>query len=438
MTTDSAPRALDLSPRMLALDLLSAVLRRRRALDDEFEALIGRSTLEPRDRGFVRLVVATVLRRLGQIDAALAAALAKPELPKPEVHDLLRLGAAQLLFLDTPAHAAVNTTVELAGASAVTKAYKPLINAVMRRLGREGAAKLAGPDAARLNTPDRLWSSWQAAYGAETAWAITTAHLHEAPLDLTLKDPADAPRLAEALDAAILPTGSLRRAAGGSVVDLPGFVEGSWWVQDAAAALPARLLGDIRNRLVFDLCAAPGGKTAQLAAAGAQTIAIDRAGKRLERLHANLQRLGLSAEIVTADATVWQPEQAADAILLDAPCSASGTIRRHPDIPHLKGPDDIAKLSVLQRRLLERAVDLLRPGGVLVYTVCSLQPEESERQIAALLAAGHPVERVPIAADEIGGLAEAITAAGDLRTLPCHLTELGGMDGFYACRLRKN
>jgi len=425
----------DLAPRALALELLSGVLRQGRPLDDLFEARIGRSALSGRDRGFARLVVATALRRLGQLDAAIAAMLAKPGALKPPVQDLLRLGAAQLLMLDTPAHAAVNTTVELAGAHPETTPYKKLVNAVMRRLGREGAALVATQDAARLNTPEWLWESWRKAYGPERARAIAGAHLTEAPLDLSLKDPSGAAAWAERLGAELLPTGSLRRPAGGAIPELPGFAEGAWWVQDAAAALPAALFGDLRDRLVYDLCAAPGGKTAQLAAAGARVIAVDRAGTRLERLRANLARLGLAAETVTADAAGWRPDQPADAILLDAPCGATGTIRRHPDIPHLKGSADVAKLAKLQTRLLAHAVTLLRPGGTLVYTVCSLQPEEGERQVAALLDSGAPLFRHPVDAAEIGGLAGAITPEGDVRTLPCHLGDRGGMDGFYIARL---
>ncbi len=425
----------DLAPRALAVDLLSAVLRRQRPLDDVFEARIAGSRLEGRDRGFVRLLVATTLRRLGQIDALIAGVLDRPGTLKPAVEDLLRLGVAQLLFLGTPAHAAVNTTVALAGAEPQTLPYKKLLNALMRRLGREGGALIAAQDAPRLNTPDWLWTSWLAAYGPDGARAIAAAHLIEAPLDLTVKDPAEAAAWAAKLEADILPSGGLRRGAGGAVPDLPGFAEGGWWVQDAAASLPAPLLGPVRGRLVYDLCAAPGGKTAQLAAAGARVVAVDRAAPRLVRLEANLARLGLAVETVTADAAGWRPAELADALLLDAPCSATGTIRRHPDIPRLKDAADVAKLAALQKRLLAHAVTLLRPGGTLVYTVCSLQPEEGEAQIAALLAEGAPLRRHPVRPEEIGGLAGAITAEGDVRTLPSHLGERGGMDGFYIARL---
>ena len=230
----------------------------------------------------------------------------------------------------------------------------------------------------------------------------------------------------------------MRTIAHGTVTALPGFAEGAWWVQDAAAALPARLFGDVDGLRVADLCAAPGGKTAQLAAAGARVTAVDRAPARLERLRENLTRLSLTAELVCADVDEWQAEPF-DAVLLDAPCSSTGTIRRHPDVPWLKQPADIAKLAALQRRLLERAVALTKPGGTLVYCTCSLEPEEGEDIVAGLLAREPGVRRAPIAASEVFGLGEFVTEDGDLRTLPCHFPDpdsrLAGVDGFYAARL---
>ncbi len=215
-----------------------------------------------------------------------------------------------------------------------------------------------------------------------------------------------------------------------------------WWVQDAAAALPARLIGDLGGRRVADLCAAPGGKTAQLAAAGALVTAVDRAPARLKRLEDNLARLSLKAELVCADAAAWQPEQSFDAVLLDAPCSSTGTIRRHPDVPWLKTAADIAKLAGLQRRLIERAVALIKPGGTLIYCTCSLEPEENEAIVAELLAREPGVRRAPFAAADVFGHGEFITQDGDLRTLPCHLPDadsrFAGIDGFYAARLLKN
>jgi 16S rRNA (cytosine967-C5)-methyltransferase len=317
--------------------------------------------------------------------------------------------------------------------------HAALINAILRRLVTDAAALAAGQDAARLNTPDWLWESWVAAYGETTARAIAMAHLREAPLDLSVNGEAD-PALVTSLAAQVLPTGTLRLAAPrGPIPALPGFAEGAWWVQDAAAALPARLLGDVRGRTVIDLCAAPGGKTAQLAAAGARVIAIDQSADRLARLAGNLRRLGLTARLITADARSWEPPDelhgGVDAILLDVPCSATGTIRRHPDVARLKRPADVAALVRVQAELLQRAAAMLAPGGRLVYCACSLQPEEGPAVIAPLLAADLGVRRLPVTGGDVGGCEALIDAAGDLRTLPCHMAEAGGLDGFYAARL---
>ncbi|MGH6927134.1 MAG: RsmB/NOP family class I SAM-dependent RNA methyltransferase, partial [Dongiaceae bacterium] len=270
---------------------------------------------------------------------------------------------------------------------------------------------------------------------AEGAEAIAAAHLREPPLDLTVKSDPTAWR--DRLGATLLPTGSLRRPADGRIDALPGFLEGAWWVQDAAAALPVRMLGDVAGKRVIDLCAAPGGKTAQLAAAGADVVAVDRSEPRLQRLRDNLDRLDLRADTVAADATEWIPEQPADAVLIDAPCSATGTIRRHPDVPWLKRPGDIPKLTLLQDRLLRAATAMVKPGGLIVYCTCSLQPEEGGNRIDDALRDGIPAERAPIDASVVAGQSQFITAAGDLRTLPYHLGEIGGIDGFYAARLRR-
>lgn len=423
-----------LAARAVALELLQAVLRRRQALDEALTSAALRQ-LEPRDRALVRRIIAITLRRLGQIDALIDGFLERP-LPASAAtaHDLMRLGAAQLLFGAVPPHAAVDTAVALADRRGQS-AYRKLINAVLRRLGREGEALAAEQDAARLNTPPWLWESWTAAYGEATARAIAAAHMVEPPLDLTVRNPAEAEAWAAALGAERLPTGTLRRATGGAIAELPGFAEGAWWVQDAAAALPARLLGNVAGQRVIDLAAAPGGKTLQLAAAGARVTAVDISAKRMRLLQENLVRTGLAAECVTADAAAWRPEAPAEAVLLDAPCSATGTIRRHPDVPWLKTPRDVARLTAVQDRLLAAALAMTAPGGRLVYACCSLQPEEGPERIAALLAAGAPMRRDPIRPDEVGGLAAIITVEGDLRTLPCHLAERGGMDGFYASRL---
>ncbi len=278
-------------------------------------------------------------------------------------------------------------------------------------------------------------ASWCAAYGETVTRAIAAAHVKEPPLDLSVRDPAAAADWAARLDGVMLPTGSIRCRDAGLVTELPGYDEGAWWVQDAAAALPARLLGEVAGRPVIDLCAAPGGKTAQLAAMGARVVAVDRSPSRMVRLKDNLARLSLAADCVIADAATWHPPEPAALVLLDAPCTATGTIRRHPDIPHLKSGDDVARLTQLQARLLDAAMAMLAPGGTLIYGVCSLEVEEGPRQMAQLLARGTPLRRQPIGADEIGGLEQCVTADGDLRTLPCHLADEGGLDGFYAARL---
>ncbi|MCH7550173.1 MAG: MFS transporter [Proteobacteria bacterium] len=421
--------------RAVALDLLEAVLRRGRPLDDAIPDHSGFASLNGRDRAFARLLTATTLRRLGQIDAVIDAALERPLPRKTQgVRDILRLGTVQLLFLDTPPHAAVATAVDLAQARKHGP-HKKLVNAVLRRLGRQGRALAEAQDAPRLNTPDWLWEAWVKAYGEPTCRRIAEAHLSQAPLDFTVK--GDAARWAKELDARILPTGSLRRPPGGTVTDLPGFREGAWWVQDAAAALPVNLLGDIKGRSVIDLCAAPGGKTAQLANRGAVVTAVDRSEKRLARLSENLRRLGLTAELITADATTWRPPQLAEMVLVDVPCSATGTIRRHPDVARLKKPDDVAKLTGVQDRLLTAALEMTAPGGTVVYCSCSLLPQEGPERIEPLIGAGGAARREPVKPGETGGMKELISAEGDLRTLPCHLPEQGGMDGFYAARLIK-
>ncbi len=430
-----------LAARRVAADILDSVLRRRRPLDEQLdgaEAHPGLAALSDRDRALTRKLVATALRRLGSLRKLLGTALDRG-LPDdaPRVEPALLVGAAQILWLDVPDHAAVDLAVRLVQADRRAARYAGLVNAVLRHIAHEGKAALADLDPA-LDTPAWLMARWERAFGAETARAIAIMHGHEPPLDLTVKDNAE--NWAARLRGKVLPTGSVRTVAHGPVSLLPGFSEGAWWVQDAAAALPARLIGDVRGLEVADLCAAPGGKTAQLALAGARVTAVDRSATRLARLRDNLARLELEARVVTADVTEWQAGPF-DAVLVDAPCSSTGTIRRHPDVPWLKREQDIAMLGALQTRLLDRAVALTRPGGIIVYCTCSLEPEEGEMQIAALLAREPAVRRRPIAAADVFDLAELVTPAGDLRTLPCHLPEpdprLGGLDGFYAARLER-
>lgn len=424
----------DHSSRRVALELLQAVLRHKRPLDEAIANHTAFGQLESRDRGFARNMVSTALRRLGQIDALINHFLDSP-LPHRAsgVMDILRLGVCQLIFIGTPPHAAVDKSVALCEAAGLGR-FKGLVNAILRRTAKDGPALIRQQDAERFNTPDWLWNAWQKAFGEDTCRLIARAHLEEAPLDISVKK--DHRVWAERLKAAPLPTGTLRRAAGGPVTGLTGYDEGAWWIQDAASALPVRLFGDVAGQQVVDLCAAPGGKTAQLAAAGAEVIAIDRSAARLRRLTENLGRLGLEAETLASDATLWRPQGQAGMVLLDAPCSGTGTIRRHPDIAHLKTPDDVARLADVQARLIDAAVRMMAQGATLVYSVCSLQREEGIDQVARAIAA-HGLERIPASVGEVGDLDEVITPEGDIRTLPCHLKAFGGIDGFYAARLQK-
>ncbi len=435
------PEVPGLASRRVAVEMLDAVLRRHRPLDEQLDPRLNPplAALAARDRALVHRLVATVLRRRGTLRALLSSFLDRG-LPQdaPRLEMVLLVGAAQVLWLDVPDHAAVDLAVRLVQTDRRAGKYTGLVNAVLRGITQHGAARIAELDATALDTPDWLLTRWTRQYGAETARAIAVANSHEPALDVTAK--ADAAFWAIRMRGEVLPTGSIRSIAHGPVSMLPGFDEGAWWVQNAAAALPVRLLGDVAGLSVADLCAAPGGKTAQLAAAGATVTAVDRSDLRMRRLRENLTRLQLEAETVVADAAEWQAGPF-DAVLLDAPCLSTGTIRRHPDIAWLKQEVDMAGLVALQRRLLDAAVALTKPGGTIVYCTCSLEPEEGPDQIAALLERNPDVVRRPVAAGEINQLSELLTESGDLRTLPCHLPaadpRLGGLDGFYAARLQR-
>jgi 16S rRNA (cytosine967-C5)-methyltransferase len=426
--------------RTVALNLFQEVLAQNRSLDEAIADSVPFRQLETRDRAFVRLLVTETLRRIGQIDVLIRDCLDRP-LPQSAmiVRAILRLGVAQLVILKTPPHAVVDTAVRLCVQSR-SPGQKGLVNAVLRRLAREAPEKFTAQDATRLNTPNWLWESWQTAYGEEVCRQIASAHLVEPPLDLTVRE--DAEGWADRLGGEVLSTGSVRLRSAGDITSLPGYEDGSWWVQDVAAALPARLLLSALEKppaesTILDLCAAPGGKTAQLVLAGAQVIALDRSKRRNETLRTNLARLKLEAEIVTADAVKWRPETPPDAILLDAPCTATGTIRRHPDIAGNKQPKDVVRLAEIQKNLLTAAIGFLPPGGVLVYSVCSLQPEEGPAVVDAVLEKTGGAVRLPIALSETGLSDPVVTPAGDVRTFPGHLAPSGGMDGFYIARLRR-
>ncbi len=447
------PELPGLATRRLAAHLIGQVVSAGRPLDDALGDTDRRPHLrdiEPRDRAFAHAIAATVLRRRGSLEMVLATFIEKP-LPETAgiAHAALLAAAAQILLMGTPVHAAINLAVEQCQRDRQANRYAKLANAVLRRIARDGPALLAKAQTTTLDLPPWLYARWQAAYGEATAYAIATASLAEAPLDVTVKDRAAASEWAGRLGGRLLASGSIRLApAHARVEDLAGFAEGAWWVQDAAAALPCRLLGDVAGLEVADLCAAPGGKTAALAAAGARVTAVDRSAGRLQRLEANLARLGLAETVTVAvsDVADWRPERTFDAVLLDAPCTATGTIRRHPDILHLKREADSARLAELQSRLLDRAAALAKPAGLLVYCVCSLEPEEGPDIIARFLAANPDFARVPIDPSELGGetATQWLTPDGDLRTLPCHRVTalddpepLFGMDGFYAARLRR-
>ncbi|WP_246730161.1 RsmB/NOP family class I SAM-dependent RNA methyltransferase [Nitratireductor mangrovi] len=433
-----------LAARKAAARLLAAVIEAKTALDGLTDNEHGHPqfrTLDPRDRSLVRAILASALRHRVSIESLIESRLDRP-LPARAgmLSHILHVAAAQILFLDVPDSAAVNLAVAHAGEDPRTRRFAGLVNAVLRELARRKERSLPKVLATTLDAPAWLLERLSQAYGADKAAAIVAMHRAEASLDFTVK--SDPPGWAERLGGRVLPTGSVRVARiAGAITELPGYGDGEWWVQDAASALPTRLLGNVAGRRVADLCAAPGGKTAQLAAAGASVTAIDSSKNRLKRLAANLDRLKLDAEIVHADLAAWTPETPFDAVLLDAPCSSTGTIRRHPDVAWTKSPEDIEKLAAVQRRLLEAAVKLVRPGGLLVFSNCSLDPAEGETLVANFLADHAEVERAPVAPDEIAGIDGLLDANGDLRTTPAGWPaedpREAGLDGFFAARLRR-
>jgi 16S rRNA (cytosine967-C5)-methyltransferase len=419
-----------LAARRAALALLSAILAEARPFDDALMHEHSKA-LEPRDRAFVTALVQTSLRRKGESEAMIARFLSK-KLPRKSGNAglILLLGATQLLYMGTPPHAAIDLAVTLSREDRDARHFANLINAVLRKL--TDAKPIDRP---RLNVPDWLWRRWKKNLGDDTAEAIARAHLTEPALDLSVK--SDPQGWARTLGGICLPTGSVRlKERSGSIEALAGFADGAWWVQDAAAALPVRLLGDVRGKTVLDLCAAPGGKTAQLAALGASVTAVDQSAPRMERVKRNLDRLKLAAELRIADASSFASEEMFDAVLLDAPCSATGTIRRHPELPFIKSEEQMGELANLQQRLLAQAALAVKPGGRLIYCTCSLEPEEGEEQVERFLESHADYRRVPVTVDDVAGEAHFITAKGDLRTLPSmNIGADQGLDGFYAARL---
>jgi len=429
VTSPELQDAAGLPARAAALDLLEAALSRRAGLEEGLTHP-SLSALAPRDRAFARALAMATLRRLGPIDAALQARLKKP--PPDRIVQVLRLGAAQLLVLKTPAHAAVSATVDLCARQKGGQPFKGLVNAVLRGLVRE-PPDLDDPD---LLAPQWLAARWRSAFGADAARAMAAMIAEEPATDLSLKDPAGAAALAAQLEGQVLPGGTVRAGLKGEVSSWPGFAEGGWWVQDASAAVPARLLGIEPGQSALDLCAAPGGKTLQLAALGARVTAVDKSAGRLKRVSENLARTGLSAEVVCADAAEWGDKRRFDAVLLDAPCSATGTYRRHPDVLWVASPADVPKLAALQGRLLDAAARRVGDGGRLVYCVCSLEPEEGEAQVAAFLKRTPGFVLEPMAPGEGGAPEASLLSDGTLRILPHH--GAGGTDGFFIARMRRD
>jgi 16S rRNA (cytosine967-C5)-methyltransferase len=430
-----------LATRVAAARAVADTLTLSRSLDERFAADLSLRAggLDARDRALARSIATVALRRLGTIRKALARRLEKG-MPKRAgmLEWTLIVAAAQILFLNAPDHAAVDLAVKATRSEPAAAPFAALANAVLRAIARDREAILASSDPLDDDTPDWLAARWRKTYGEDVARAIAAAHRSEPTLDLSVK--SDARAWAERLGGVVLPTGSVRLDTHRAIAELEGYGDGEWWVQDAAAALPAKLLGARPGMRVADLCAAPGGKAAELAAAGADLTTVDRSAERLKLLAANFERLRLRSEIVVADALSFEAPPF-DAVLLDAPCSATGTIRRHPDVAWIKRPGDLAQLVKLQAQLIDRAIALTRPGGLIVYCACSLEPEEGEAQIAPVLRRNPDVRRSPVEPHEVGGLAECVTPSGELRTLPCHLwgedPRRSGLDGFFAARLMK-
>ena len=416
--------------RLAAGVLLNAALERRNGLDEALSKPPV-SGLEPQDRAFARAVAMAALRRLGEIDAILDKRLKRS--PPLAVRTLMRTALAQTLTLGTPAFAAVSSAVKLAERDPATRPYKALINAVLRGVDRDGT----GPTDPVANFPDWLAARWRQTYGEAALQAMAKTASLEPPTDLSLKPGADTAGLAEALEAHTLAPDTLRTERRGDLRDWPAFEAGDWWVQDAAAAVPARLLDVAASHTVLDLCAAPGGKTLQLAATGATVTALDRSDKRLDRLRDNLVRTGLAAEVIATPAEAWDDPRTFDRVLLDAPCSATGTFRRNPEALRATRPADIGNLADVQHRLLDAAAARVAPGGRLVYCTCSLEREEGETQITAFLRRNDAFRTVPANPAVVGAPEEALTSEGWLRILPGQWADRGGLDGFFIAALER-
>lgn len=418
--------------RAAAVRLILGVTENRIALNDQLQkgALGG---LAPADRARAQRLALSVLRRIGPIDAVLKPFVRKE--PPAYIRALLRLSVAELLGEGAAPHGVVHDAVNMTRAPGQrTDGFAGMVNAVLRRVADLDAAALAGAPAQPL--PGWLRGRLMSAWGKAATMRMEEAHARGAAIDLTPKD-GDAAGLAARLGAVALPTGTVRLAGPAQVSDLAGFADGDWWVQDVAAAVPARAVGARPGERILDLCAAPGGKTLQLAAAGADVTALDLSASRMARVEENLKRCRLAAQTVVADALTWQPEQPFDAVLLDAPCSATGTIRRHPDLPFVKDAGGLKELFALQADLFDKAVAAVRPGGRLIFSTCSLLPDEGERQVVAALAR-HPDLAIDSGALALPGIEEGWTSPeGGLRLRPDYWADRGGMDGFYVAAFRR-
>lgn len=411
-----------LPARRAALKLLDAVLRRGDPLEIALHAAT-QGVKDRADRALAHAIAAEVLRHMPDLDALIDGATRQVLPDDAKARMVLRIALAQALLLGTPAHAAIATALPL-----VDGGPRKLVHGVFGTVTR-GQARL--PDAPTL--PAGVAERWAGQWGEEMVAAAARAFALRPPVDVSLRDAAQMGEWAEKLGGFSLAPGHVRLPEGAVIPDLPGFAEGAWWVQDLAASCPARLLGAGEGRHVLDLCAAPGGKTMQLAAAGWRVSAVDQSKKRLERLSENLARTGLSAEAVAADLRQWTPPEPVDAILLDAPCTATGIYRRHPDVLHRIGPRQIAELAELQAELLARAAGWLNPGGVIVYATCSLERAEGEGQIERFLSARNDFRLLP---PEPGDwMAGIIAPQGWLRTLPESWMDEGGVDGFFVARM---
>lgn len=430
-----------LETRLCAQRLLGAVLDTATSLDGLTDDAHGHPQylkLDGRDRALVRAILSSALRHHRVVESFIADLIEKP-LPDnaKSLKHLLHVAAAQILFLDVPDHSAVDLAVDAARADPRNARFASLVNAILRRMAREKSVKLAQFLETVADAPDWLIGRLESQYGADLSRRILAMHRQEAPVDFTVK--AEPAYWAETLGGTVVPTGTVRLAnLPAPVPDLPGFADGAWWVQDIAASLPVKLMGNLAGKKVADLCAAPGGKTAQIAATGAHVTALDLSASRLKRLEANFKRLDLPVETVAASLFDFKPDEPFDAVLLDAPCSSTGTIRRHPDVAWTKTPADIAKLADLQFRMIVHAASLLKPGGMLLFSNCSLLDEEGEALHARVCAEVTRLRHDPVKPTELPGLEALVNGAGCLRSTPADLASgdvaLSGMDGFFAAR----